>query len=82
MDQDSPSLYEKIHETVHTMENPDIAAFRAEGGRVVGFFCSYVPEELLNVDGLASFRMRAVGCQATEMADSCMGLFNCSYTRH
>jgi len=75
-------LDERILETVRTLENPDLAAFRAEGGRALGFFCSYVPEELLNVDGLTSFRMRAVGCHSTEMADSCMGLFNCSYTRH
>ena len=75
-------LDERIEVAVRTIENPDLAAFRAEGGRVIGFFCSYVPEELMNVDGLASFRMRAVGCHATEMADSHMGLFNCSYTRH
>ncbi len=75
-------LDERIEEAVRTLENPDIAAFRAEGGRALGFFCSYVPEELLNVDGLASFRMRSLGCHSTEVADSCMGLFNCSYTRH
>jgi benzoyl-CoA reductase/2-hydroxyglutaryl-CoA dehydratase subunit BcrC/BadD/HgdB len=75
-------LDERIAETVRTLENPDMAAFREEGGRAIGFFCSYVPEELLSVDGLAPFRMRALGCHATEMADSYMGLFNCSYTRH
>jgi benzoyl-CoA reductase/2-hydroxyglutaryl-CoA dehydratase subunit BcrC/BadD/HgdB len=75
-------LDERIEEAVRNLENPDIAAFREEGGHAVGFFCSYVPEELLNVDGLASFRMRALGCGATEAADSYMGLFNCSYTRH
>ncbi len=75
-------LDDRILETVRTLENPDLTAFRAEGGRALGFFCSYVPEELLNVDGLSSFRMPAPGCHSTEMADSCMGLFNCSYTRH
>jgi benzoyl-CoA reductase/2-hydroxyglutaryl-CoA dehydratase subunit BcrC/BadD/HgdB len=75
-------LDERIEEAVRTLENPDIVDFRSGGGRVIGFFCSYVPEELLNVDGLASFRMRALGCHATELADSYMGLFNCSYTRH
>ncbi len=75
-------LDERILEAVRTLENPDLAAFRGEGGRALGFFCSYVPEELLNVEGLASFRMRALGCHSTEVADSCMGLFNCSYTRH
>ncbi len=75
-------LDERIEEAVRTLENPEIAEFRAEGGRAIGFFCSYVPEELLNVDGLTSFRMRSIGCHSTEVADGCMGLFNCSYTRH
>jgi benzoyl-CoA reductase/2-hydroxyglutaryl-CoA dehydratase subunit BcrC/BadD/HgdB len=75
-------LDERITEAVQSLENRELAAFRAEGGRAIGFFCSYVPEELLNVDGLASFRMRALGCSATEAADGYMGLFNCSYTRH
>lgn len=75
-------LPDEIEQAAAELESPDISAFRASGGRVVGFFCSYVPEELLNVDGLASFRMRAPGGGACETADSLMGLFNCSYTRH
>ena len=58
-------LDERIEEAVRTLENPDITEFRTEGGRAIGFFCSYVPEELLNVDGLASFRMRSIGCHST-----------------
>lgn len=73
---------QKIHDAVHNLENEQLAEFRARGGRALGFFCSYVPEELLNVEGLASFRMRSIGCFGTEMADGYMGIFNCSYTRH
>jgi len=75
-------LPDRIRQAVERLENEDLAAFRREGGRAVGFFCSYVPEELLNADGLSSFRMRALGGGGTEMADSCTGILNCSYTRH
>ena len=75
-------LPENITDAVTSLENVELAKFRAQGGRALGFFCSYVPEELLNVEGLASFRMRSVGCTGTEMADGYMGIFNCSYTRH
>jgi len=75
-------LDKRIEDAVQNLENALLQEFRSDGGRVLGFFCSYVPEELLNVDGLASFRMRSVGCTGTEMADSSMGIFNCSYTRH
>ncbi len=75
-------LPEKIRQAVRNLENDELAAFRDHGGRALGYFCSYVPEELLNVEGLTSFRMRSQGCTGTEMADSYMGIFNCSYTRH
>jgi len=75
-------LPEEFEQAAAELESPEISAFRASGGRVLGFFCSYVPEELLNVGGLASFRMRAPGAGPCETADSLMGLFNCSYTRH
>ncbi len=75
-------LPDRIRQAAQSLENGDLAAFRQKGGRVLGTFCSYVPEELLNVDGLASFRMRSLGCAGTEMADSTMSILNCGYTRH
>jgi len=75
-------IMEHIEESVHTLENPWIEEAKHRGGRILGFFCSYVPEELLNLDGLSSFRMRATGSQSTETADGYMGYFNCGYTRH
>jgi benzoyl-CoA reductase/2-hydroxyglutaryl-CoA dehydratase subunit BcrC/BadD/HgdB len=75
-------LSNRIRQAAQGLENEDLAEFRQKGGRALGYFCSYVPEELLNVDGLASFRMRSRGCAGTEMADSYMGILNCSYTRH
>ena len=52
-----------------------------EGLRRIGYFCSYVPEEILSVPGLYGYRMRAPNTKTTETADSYLGLFNCSYTR-
>jgi benzoyl-CoA reductase subunit C len=75
-------LAERIRQAAQSLENDDLAGFRRKGGRVIGFFCSYIPEELLCVDGLAPFRMRSRECAGTEMADGTMSILNCSYTRH
>jgi len=75
-------LPEKIRRVADCLENEELASFRAQGGRALGYFCSYVPDELLNAEGLAGFRMRSLGQAGTEMADSCTGILNCSYTRH
>ena len=75
-------IMERIGDAVRNLESSWIEEEKERGGRILGFFCSYVPEELLNLDGLSSFRMRATGSQGTETADGYMGCFNCGYTRH
>ncbi len=72
----------EIEEAIRSLQGPLVAAQRQRGGRMIGFFCSYVPEEVLNVEGCASYRMKAYGATSTETADGYMGCFNCGYTRH
>ncbi len=54
---------------------------RDEGGRIIGYTCSYVPEPLISVDGLVPIRMRAPGVSGTPLADTYMSSVICSYTR-
>lgn len=63
------------------LDNEYLRRARAGGKKVVGFFCSYVPRELLDTDSLAPFRMRAPTTTTTDLADTYLGFFNCSYTR-
>lgn len=71
-----------IEEAVGPLCSPFLQRERKRGTRVIGFFCSYVPEELFNMTGWSSYRMRATVSKDTEAADSYMGCFNCGYTRH
>ncbi len=45
--------------------NPAIEEWKAEGKKVVGFFCTYVPEEILYAANILPYRVRAVGCKQT-----------------
>ena len=71
-----------ISDSIKMLNNPWLDEAKKEGKKVLGFFCSYVPEELLNLEGLTSYRMRATGSSGTENADIYLGCFNCGYTRH
>ena len=64
-------------------DNPYIEAWKENGGKVFGYVCSYVPEELLFAQpaGLLPIRMGAVGCETTEDADVCLHKYICSFTR-
>jgi len=61
--------------------NPTLAEWKADGGKVVGFFCCYVPEEILHAAGIMPYRLRAPHCTQTSSADVYMSHFNCSYVR-
>ena len=62
--------------------NAHLTKQKASGGRVIGIFCSYVPEEIIIAAGMVPFRMRAVGSTKTDLGDTWFSSFNCSYTRH
>ncbi len=61
--------------------NPAIEEWKAEGKKVVGFFCTYVPEEILYAANILPYRVRAVGCKQTSSADVYMSQVNCSFVR-
>jgi benzoyl-CoA reductase/2-hydroxyglutaryl-CoA dehydratase subunit BcrC/BadD/HgdB len=52
-----------------------------EGQIPIGYFCSYVPDVILSVDGIFPVRMRAPGIAGTELADNYLSSVICSYTR-
>lgn len=61
--------------------NPYIKEWKENGGRVVGFTCSYVPEEIIHASGLLPYRIEARDCRETDLADVYMHRFNCTYAR-
>jgi bzd-type benzoyl-CoA reductase N subunit len=62
-------------------ENPYVKEWKQGGGRVVGFACGYVPEEIIHAAGLLPYRMEARGENETSLADVYMHRFNCTYAR-
>lgn len=62
-------------------ENPYLKEWKDEGGRVVGFPCAYVPEEIIYAAGLLPYRVEARGCSETGLADVYMHRFNCTFAR-
>lgn len=67
------------------MENPYIRQWKETGGKVFGYTCSYVPEEILSaLEGpsrILPVRLGGRGCRTTEDADIHMHKFLCSYSR-
>jgi benzoyl-CoA reductase/2-hydroxyglutaryl-CoA dehydratase subunit BcrC/BadD/HgdB len=74
--------FQKFCEATAGIMNPEVEAWKQAGGKVMGYFCSTVPEELFTAAGLLPFRMRGTGSTSTELSDACFSNINCSYPRH
>ncbi len=69
-------------EAAKTLLNSQMQSWKKQKGRVVGYFCSAVPEELITAAGILPFRMRATGSTGTELSDAYFSSINCSFPRH
>jgi len=62
--------------------NPELERAKARGKRIIGYFCSYVPEEMIHAAGCVPYRMRATGSRGTTRGDTYFSVLNCSFVRH
>jgi len=72
---------EELTKLAADLDNPAVQEWKADGKKVVGFFCSYVPEEILYAADILPVRLRAPGCTETTAADVYMSHLNCTFTR-
>jgi benzoyl-CoA reductase subunit C len=74
--------FQTFSEAAETLQNPALQRWKDGGGKVIGYFCSTVPEELITAAGAVPFRMRATGSTSTEESDAYYSSINCSFPRH
>jgi bzd-type benzoyl-CoA reductase N subunit len=64
-----------------TLLNRSVEDWKEQDKKVMGFFCSYVPEEIIHAAGMLPYRVRATGCTETTAADVYLSHLNCSFVR-
>lgn len=77
----TPTL-EKMLRTASDLTNPALLDFKEKGGRVMGYYCPFVPEELFIAGGFLPFRIRGTGSVETDRADAYFNTLNCCFVRH
>ncbi len=75
------STLEELSAIAGGLENPALTAWKEEGKKVVGYFCSYIPEELFYAADILPCRVRAQDCKDTSEADVHMSHLNCTFMR-
>ena len=66
----------------NSVYNDYLADLKKNGGKIVGYTCSYFPEEIVSASGGLPFRMRGERNIDLETVDQYVGPFACSYVTH
>lgn len=64
------------------IQNPMVSDWKNQGGRVIGYFCAFFPQEIVTAAGMRPFRIRGTGSTGTELSDSYFTDISCSFPRH
>jgi benzoyl-CoA reductase subunit C len=75
------TMLKEFQEIGKTLSNRFVQQWKDDGKKVVGFTCSYVPEEIIYAAGLLPFRMRGIGTTSTSIADTYFGPVICSFPK-
>ena len=76
-------VFEKLSRIAGAISSPEVMEWKKKGGKVIGYTCSFVPEELFVAAGMLPFRIRATGSQDAGKADDYFEAANvCSLIRH
>ena len=74
------SVMEKFAKAI-PLVNPWIKNWKNEGKKVLGYFCTYIPDEIIFAADILPVRIRAMGVVDTPMADAYLTDTSCSFTR-
>jgi benzoyl-CoA reductase/2-hydroxyglutaryl-CoA dehydratase subunit BcrC/BadD/HgdB len=73
---------DKFREVIAGPTNQHIQGWKSSGRGVIGYFCSYVPVELIQAAGLLPVRLRGAGSTDSGPADAYLSARICTYVRH
>jgi len=65
----------------NSIKNSYLEEWKNNKKKVLGYYCTYIPEELFYAAGLLPYRIRATGHELDELADIYMVRFTCGFVR-
>jgi benzoyl-CoA reductase subunit C len=73
--------FEKLVEISASLPSSYVREWRDQGRRVIGYVCTYLPEEMLAAMDILPVRLSGRGVSDTSRADSYLSRVNCSFAR-
>ena len=73
---------EKLSKIAGEIMNPALQDWQSRGGKIIGYFCPFIPEEIIIAGGFLPYKIRGIGSDDTSEADEYFDTKNCSFVRH
>jgi benzoyl-CoA reductase subunit C len=74
-------MIEQLKEAATHLENAFIARWKNNGKKIVGYTCTFIPEEIIHAAGLLPYRVRGIGTTSLSIGDSYFGPVICSFPK-
>lgn len=76
------TILDEIKELAVSTSNRYLEEAKKQDKGIIGYFCSYMPEEIVHAAGFIPYRLRAVGSKSTTKADAYYSSINCTFVKH
>jgi len=71
-----------FQEVISSPRNKYLDRWIDDGKKVVGYYCTYIPEEVITAAGMLPYRVRGAGSKDTSVADIYLSARVCTFVRH
>ena len=75
-------IFAEISDLIRNHTNRHVEAWKASGRPVIGYFCPYMPPEVILAAGALPLRFRGAGSQDSSLGDAYLSGRLCTYVRH
>jgi benzoyl-CoA reductase/2-hydroxyglutaryl-CoA dehydratase subunit BcrC/BadD/HgdB len=75
-------ILHEIRELTRTHGNRHVDEWKASGNPVIGYFCHYMPREIILAAGALPLRLRGAGSADSSLGDAYLSSRVCTYVRH
>ena len=73
---------DRFMDTAKKTFTPAMEQWKKKGGKIIGYVCTNVPEEIIVAAGMLPYRIRAPESKDTSEGDRYTNYLNCTYCRH
>lgn len=74
-------MREEFTQAAVNLVNPYVTQWKDAGKKVIGYPCTFTPEEIIHAAGMLPFRLRGIGAESTTFADAYFGPVICSFPK-